>query len=112
MALCGPNPWRYSTVPITSRLYLGSSKKRLNKTQICVAVDYFGIKLGLEERKAKEKAHTGSWTLVLFKGGQGFLSSVWVLSGMEGHLEVACDPPDRSLSFNKQGKEQEERKVQ
>jgi len=79
--------------------------KRLNKKQICVMVDYFSIKLGLEERKAKEESHVGSWTLVPFQGERGFLSSMRVLSGMEGHLEVVCDFSNHFLSLSKQGKE-------
>lgn len=38
-------------------------------------VEYFISKSGLEERKTKEQAHAGSWTLVPFKGDQGFLFS-------------------------------------
>lgn len=59
---------------IITRVYLGSSKKTKH--------DDVGIKLGLEERKAKVKVHSESRTLVPFKDEQVFLFSMWILSGM------------------------------
>lgn len=55
-----------------------SKKKKQNK--ICVTVDYFSSKFSLEERKAKGEAHAGSCIPVPLKGGQGFPSSMWVVS--------------------------------
>lgn len=67
--------------------------------------EYGHIRLDLEERQAKENAQAGIWALMSLQDGQCYFSSICTCSGMWGHLEVVCDPPNNLLSLNKQEKD-------